>query len=247
MSHHRQNRRACRINPYSFEQMVWEIHNAWPHWTIFPDVDEEALSMLVGQRVVTRIVTVGESSGPEADAAHGAGQMTSTTHRSPTASDAPSSAHVDEDALGLWRRRETDGLLQQGLSSGSLLSKAPRSIDLPTQMSYTPLPLPNSATSSPANAPTHSVNSATRLRARLELATAIFGLRPFVAGRKRAVRMNGSLWPAVVRSWMRREEEVKRRTLPPREDNKRQVKKKGRENAKRRGWKGPEDSWVLTG
>lgn len=250
MSHHRQNRRARRINPYSFEQMVWEIHNAWPHWTIFPDVDEEALSMLVGQRMVTRTVTAGESSGPEADAAYGAGQMTSTTHRSPTASDAPSSVHggaFDEDALGLWRRRETDGLLRQGLSPGSLPLKAPRSIDLPTQMSYTPIPSPNSATSSPANAPTHSVNSATRLRARVELAIAIFGLRPFVAGRKRAVRMNASLWPAVVRSWMRREEEVKRRTLPPRGDNEMQVKKKGRASAKSRSWEGPEDSWVLTG
>jgi len=230
--------------------MVWEIHNAWPHWTIFPDVDEEALSMLVGQRMVTRTVTVGEHSGPEADAAHGAGQIGSTTHRSPTASDAPLSAHngaLDEDALGLWRWQETDGLLQQGLSSGSLPSKAPRSIDLPTQMSYTPTPLPNSATSSPANALRHSINSATRLRARVELAIAIFGLRPFVAGRKQAVRMNASLWPAVVRSWMRREEEVKRRTLPLREAKKRQAKKKGRENAKSRGRKGPEDSWVLTG
>jgi len=85
------------------------------------------------------------------------------------------------------------------------------------------------------------------LRARVELAIAIFGLRPFVAGRKQAVRMNASLWPAVVRSWMRREEEVKRRTLPLREAKKRQAKKKGRENAKSRGRKGPEDSWVLTG
>jgi len=59
--------------------------------------------------------------------------------------------------------------------------------------------------------------------------------------------MNASLWPAVVRSWMRREEEVKRRTLPPRGDNEMQVKKKGRASAKSRSWEGPEDSWVLTG
>jgi len=204
--------------------------------------------MLAWQETVTKAVNAGQHSDVEAGAIHDPRRMTSAMHPSTIVTDVSSSTHgvmFEEDALGLSPWWEADGSFQQRASSGSLSSEAPRSTETLKGTTYTPTQPPNIPASTPAKISLPPINNATRFRARIELATAVFGLRPFVAGKKRAVRMNPSLWPAVVRSWMRREDEVRRRTLPPSGKSIQQRNKEG-EKEKQRRRRGPEDGWVLS-
>ena len=222
------NRRARSINPYTLEQMVYEIKRAWPHWKLFPNVDEEALHMLSANSAPTE--------NADMDAPHHGNSSPSRKIQShlpklyePSAPPTDDSASINNAPGESRSKPNTDDARSPTLFSKDRNATHSR---LPSPQ-YTPA---RTATSDPSAAP-KPLTEAAHHRALAELAIAVFGPTPLLAGRgnarlalrsnrgsspltldrrlnirHRRTRMNARLWPQLIREWMRRRDEGARRT-----------------------------------